>query len=45
LQAIESLETVDYARKADVFDSLVGNCMSCHQALCPGPMVKIKKLY
>ena len=27
------------------FNSLVDNCMSCHQTMCPGPMVRIKKLY
>lgn len=27
------------------FNQMVDNCMSCHQQMCPGPMVRIKKLY
>jgi len=28
-----------------VFNFMVDNCMNCHKQMCPGPMVKIKKLY
>lgn len=28
-----------------VFNEMVDNCMNCHKQMCPGPMVKIKKLY
>ena len=31
--------------KIDAFNLMVDNCMSCHEQMCPGPMVKIKKLY
>lgn len=31
--------------KTAAFNLMVDNCMSCHQQLCPGPMVRIKKLY
>ena len=27
------------------YKGMVSACMSCHQALCPGPMVRIRKLY
>lgn len=27
------------------FNIMVDNCMNCHRQMCPGPMVKIKKLY
>jgi len=27
------------------FNQMIDNCMNCHQQMCPGPMVKIKKLY
>lgn len=27
------------------FNLMVDNCMNCHQQMCPGPMVRIKKLY
>lgn len=29
----------------EVFNHMVDNCMNCHRQMCPGPMVKIKKLY
>lgn len=29
----------------DLYNSMIQNCMNCHQSLCPGPMVKIKKLF
>lgn len=44
------LANLDQLQKANpenvemVFQSLVESCMSCHQQLCPGPMVRIKKL-
>jgi len=30
---------------AEHFNLMVDNCMNCHKQMCPGPMVKIKKLY
>ncbi len=27
------------------FNLMVDNCMNCHKQMCPGPMVRIKKLY
>ena len=45
------LSSVDLANGAppshrkQSFNSMVDNCMSCHEQMCPGPMVKIKKLY
>ncbi len=27
------------------FELIVDTCMNCHKQICPGPMVKIKKLY
>lgn len=29
----------------DKYTSIVNTCMNCHSALCPGPRVRIKKLY
>lgn len=40
---VNSASTIDDAKKK--FNSLVTNCMSCHKSMCPGPMVRIKKLY
>ena len=31
--------------KTAAFNLMVDNCMNCHEQMCPGPMVKIKKLY
>lgn len=28
-----------------MFNMMVDNCMSCHTAFCPGPKMRIKKLY
>lgn len=44
LQTMEKLQTADPAQKANLYDNMVNSCMTCHKALCPGPMVKIKKL-
>lgn len=44
LQSLNSLQEANAAQMASQFDNLVANCMACHQSLCPGPMVKIKKL-
>lgn len=44
------LATIDNLRKANageiapLYDQLVGSCMGCHEALCPGPIARIKKL-
>jgi hypothetical protein len=44
-QAADDLETADVSQRVNAYQSLVATCMNCHQAMCPGPMVKIKKLY
>lgn len=44
-QAAEDLEVAEVSQRVDAYQSLVATCMNCHQAMCPGPMVKIKKLY
>ena len=45
LQAVEALKN---ANKNDVeksYTDMVNACMGCHREVCPGPMVKIKKMY
>ena len=27
------------------YSAIINNCLSCHQLSCPGPVVRIKKLY
>lgn len=29
----------------EAYNAIVQSCMDCHQQVCPGPMVRIKKLY
>ncbi len=43
-QAVKDLNKTKDSKK-DLFNLMVDNCMSCHQQMCPGPMVRIKKLY
>ena len=43
-----TLKTLENASADDLdlkYNQFVGSCMNCHQAMCPGPMVRIKKLY
>ena len=44
LEAMKNLKAASPAHQIDAYKQVVGNCMSCHQALCPGPIVRIKKL-
>jgi hypothetical protein len=44
LAGIETLKNSTPEMAEAAYTSLVNSCMNCHQALCPGPVVKIKKL-
>lgn len=44
LQSIKNLQTAAPNEKLGAYENMVVNCMACHTAICPGPMVKIKKL-
>lgn len=33
------------SERPKMFNMMVDNCMSCHTAFCPGPRMRIKKLY
>jgi hypothetical protein len=44
LAGIETLKNSTPETAEAAYTSLVNSCMNCHQALCPGPVVKIKKL-
>ena len=45
LSTMNELEKVSTADSPQQYTQMVNNCMACHQALCPGPMVRIKKLF
>jgi len=31
--------------QVEAYTTMVDACMNCHQQICPGPMVKIKRMY
>ena len=43
LAAVDDMNKAPDSHKK--FNTMVDNCMGCHKAMCPGPMVKIKRLY
>lgn len=45
LSVVKQLKTSDEEQVEHFYTQLVHSCMGCHQAMCPGPMVKIKKMY
>lgn len=42
---MNALEAATAEQAPAIFLNMVDNCMDCHTALCPGPRVRIKKLY
>jgi hypothetical protein len=45
LNLLEQLKISSQEGTIDLYQALVENCMSCHRAMCPGPMVRIKKMF
>lgn len=45
LQTIKALQQAGAAQASTLYNNMVNSCMGCHQALCPGPTVRIRKLY
>lgn len=43
--SVAALLAADEEHRPTAYQTMVGACMNCHQAMCPGPMVKIKKMY
>ena len=44
IAAIESLKSAEPDETKLLFQGLVNTCSNCHQAMCPGPLARIKKL-
>ena len=44
LQSMKSLQTAGSTQSDSLFENMVENCMACHKALCPGPIMRIEKL-
>ncbi|MEK7255503.1 MAG: hypothetical protein AAB316_12205 [Bacteroidota bacterium] len=43
-QAVKTLKECEQAQAKEAYSNMVGVCMSCHEAMCPGPIVRIKKM-
>jgi hypothetical protein len=44
IQTMEAIEKASPEDKLVLYDTMVENCMTCHEALCPGPTRRIVKL-
>jgi len=44
VQSAERLNNTSINQQ-EAWNLMVDNCMNCHKQMCPGPMVRIKKLY
>ena len=48
-QFIDQIKTINKATSLDkqlfFYNTMIKNCISCHQNRCPGPITKINKLY
>lgn len=42
---LDSLYRAPVTARAEVYNAVVAGCASCHGQVCPGPLVRIKKLY
>ena len=45
LNAMKALESSNKDNALSQYTNLVDNCLSCHKSMCPGPVVRIEKLY
>ena len=45
LTQLSSFNNTTKNNKKEEFNLLVGNCVSCHEHVCKGPLRRIKKLY
>lgn len=43
--SVERLRNADDVERPQAYQTMVETCMNCHKSVCPGPMVKIKKMY
>ena len=43
--AVERFKAADPSMRVEAYQTMINTCMNCHQKVCPGPMVRIKKLY
>ncbi len=43
--SVDRLRNADDAGRPQAYQTMVETCMNCHKQVCPGPMVRIKKMY
>ena len=43
--AVKTFDQEYNADKTGTYQNMVDACMNCHREVCPGPMVKIKRMY
>ena len=44
-ERLADFEKASVGEMHKTFNGVVQSCMTCHQAMCPGPMVRIEKLW
>lgn len=44
LLTVQQLKDKKHPDPEKAYDAMVNACMNCHEAMCPGPIVKIKKM-
>ena len=44
IQAIEAMDGKDALEREKLYDAAIMSCKNCHEALCPGPLVRVEKL-
>jgi hypothetical protein len=45
LRQLDSLYAAPTARRDEAYNGLIQHCAVCHGTVCPGPLVRIKKMY
>lgn len=45
LESLNALKNASIDETPKAFNGVVQSCMNCHQAMCPGPIVRIEKLW
>lgn len=43
--SLQALKDANLGETTDAYNRMVQSCMNCHQVMCPGPMVRIEKMY
>ena len=45
LEAVKSMDSANKDNVLEQYHNLIDMCISCHRSMCPGPVVRIEKLY